>query len=228
MRVLQFAGRRPGVEPAVEHGRVAAYAVEHPPQPRCDDSADVVVGDDRSVVADPQPAHGRREVLGRRQRMAAALGGGRAREIDIEVDETRPTDVPRSYASRPERPSRYHLTSAITTASAWAASQSASTQVGPVHQCLPAVSRPLRPHRAPCRPPRRDGFSSTGGGPHRRCGDVHRATCAPCMVGPHEGLVVAAHQPTAPATSASRRSPVGRVEAGRGGDPRNRQARGLR
>ena len=81
--------------PAVEDARRAmAEVVEHPPQPRGDPAADVVVGDDEVVVADPDA----------RQAAANARGSGRGwrpgrraggREIVVEVEEDRAREVTR-------------------------------------------------------------------------------------------------------------------------------------
>ena len=72
----RMAGRGPGPDAAVEHRDPAAVAevVEHPPQPRRDRAAGVVVGDDEMVGADTE----RCQPL-RRRRPARAGDGGRAR-----------------------------------------------------------------------------------------------------------------------------------------------------
>ena len=59
----RVTGGDPRLDPAVEHGYAAAMpeVVEHPPQPRGDPAADVVVGDNEVVRADPGPGERRRE-----------------------------------------------------------------------------------------------------------------------------------------------------------------------
>ena len=86
----------PALEPAVEDGLAPAMAqvVEHPPQPGGDPAADVVVGDDEIVRADPRGRQAAGEVGRDRQRVAARPPGtGRERKVAVEVEEDRTGQV---------------------------------------------------------------------------------------------------------------------------------------
>src|SRR3954468_10086449 len=97
-----MAGLGPGLDPAVEDthpfaGRASSpesERVEHPPQPRGDPAADVVIADDLTPVADPDLGHARREDAWIGQGMTAGrTDAARVREILIEVEEDRTRDV---------------------------------------------------------------------------------------------------------------------------------------
>ena len=99
------ARRRPGADPAVEEVDVAmTEVVEHPPQPCRVAAADVVVGHDRVLVADPELP----EVLSERARVGEGMASWCAepllvREVRIEVEVDRTRDVP-GIVGRPSGP----------------------------------------------------------------------------------------------------------------------------
>ena len=84
---------RPSGEPAVEdRGRVPGHP-QHPDESGGVDTADVVVGDHRVVVADAEQAHRLREPSGLGKRVPAGLAGRRPGQAPVEVHEDRPFDV---------------------------------------------------------------------------------------------------------------------------------------
>ena len=102
------AGRRPGIDAAVEDGDLAmAEDVEHPPQPGRDPAADVVVGDDEVLVADP----GRAEAVGERGGRGEGMAARRAEpvevgEVVVQVEVDRARQVARRLRRRVRRPAR--------------------------------------------------------------------------------------------------------------------------
>ena len=94
-------GRDPRQIAAVEdcHPR-GPEALEHPPQPRRDPSADVVVGDDERSVADPGRAHRLGERGAGGERVAPRLGPVSASSRSTKIA---PGRCPASYFSAPAR-----------------------------------------------------------------------------------------------------------------------------
>ena len=66
---------------------------QHPHQAAGSPATGVVVGHDDGVVTDPEPAHRRRKLLGRWQRVASRRGGAGPGQIVVEVDEAGAGDV---------------------------------------------------------------------------------------------------------------------------------------
>ena len=89
--LLLAAAERAAPLGEVDHGAVVvAEMPEQPPEPL--GAAERAVGDHEHAGLDPTPGRRRRELLGARERVAAARPGGR-REVALDVDERRAGDV---------------------------------------------------------------------------------------------------------------------------------------
>ena len=93
--VILFRGQLAGPrgQPAVQHRHRLAEGAQQPPRPGGDRAAGVVVDDDRAVGRDTQAAERGRHLGGGRQRMTAALGARRQRQVGVEIDPAGARDV---------------------------------------------------------------------------------------------------------------------------------------
>ena len=149
VRLSGVARASPGLDAAVEHRDSATVAevVEHPPQPRRDRPADVVVRDHVVVRADARPPRAARAKacgVGSGWRPGRAEPSGSARSV-VEVEEDRPRDVARldtRHRPSPGRP-RYQRTSTTRIAGSAKRSASCATETSATGGVWARLARPM-------------------------------------------------------------------------------------